>query len=61
MDNEKRFEVTFRYNDAMSNYKWREQKCSILAKNESYARIKCAKIYDLDECEHEITKVEEVV
>ncbi len=48
--------VKFRYADALSNWEWREQQCTVSSVEE------CKKIYGLDEgdVEYEIIEVEEV-
>lgn len=48
--------ITFRYADAMSNWKWRTQSCTVESVEE------CKRIYGLDngDVEYEIISVEEV-
>lgn len=47
--------VKFRYRDAMSNWQWRTQQCTV----DSVAE--CIKIYGLGvDCDYEIISVEEV-
>lgn len=51
----KMLHITFRYRDAMSNWEWREQSCTVSSVEE------CKKIYGLGiDCEYEIISVEEV-
>jgi len=48
-------EITFRYADAMSNWEWRTQKCTVDSVEE------CKRIYGLGiDCEYEITKIKEI-
>ena len=47
--------ITFKYADAMSNWKWRTQTCTVSSVDE------CIKIYGLGaDCEYEILSVEDV-
>lgn len=47
--------IKFRYADAMSNWEWRTQECTVSSVEE------CKRIYGLDvDCEYEIISVEEV-
>ena len=47
--------ITFRYADAMSNWQWRTQTCTVSSVAE------CIKIYGLgDDCDYEILSVEDV-
>ena len=48
--------ITFRYADAMSNYEWRTQHCTVESIEE------CIRIYGLNEpdVEYEIISVEEI-
>lgn len=47
--------ITFKYADAMSNWKWRTQSCIVEGVQE------CIKIYSLGvDCEYEIISVEDV-
>lgn len=47
--------ITFKYADAMSNWKWRTQKCVVSSVAE------CIKIYGLGiDCDYEILSIEEV-
>lgn len=56
----KRFTIKFRYADAYSGYKWREQQCSLCAEDASEARYKAIKLYGLgSDCEYEIVSVTE--
>ena len=47
--------ITFKYADAMSNYEWRTQRCTVSSVDE------CIHIYGLDEpnVEYEIISVED--
>ena len=58
---EKRYVIKFRYADAYSGWKWREQECVSYAKSESAAERKCINLYGLEEdtCMYEIVSVEE--
>ena len=49
-------EITFKYADAMSNWEWRTQHCTV----ESVAE--CIRIYGLNEpgVEYEITEIKEI-
>lgn len=47
--------ITFKYADAMSNWEWRTQSCTVESVEE------CIRIYGLGtDCEYEIISVEEV-
>ena len=48
--------ITFRYADAMSNYEWRTQHCTVESIEE------CIRIYGLNEpdVEYEIISIEEI-
>lgn len=47
--------IKFKYADAMSNWQWREQECTVSSVSE------CIKIYGLGvDCEYEIISIEEV-
>lgn len=46
--------IKFRYADALSNWQWRHQQCTVSSVEE------CIRIYGLDECEYEILSIEEV-
>ncbi len=47
--------ITFEYADAMSNWEWRKQECTVSSVEE------CKRIYGLGiDCEYHILKVEEV-
>lgn len=47
--------ITFRYADAMSNWEWRTQSCTVSSIEE------CKRIYGLGiDCEYEIIEVKEV-
>lgn len=57
----KHYEVAFKYADAMSNWTWRAQKCSVVAKSEAEARVKCIQLYGLGvDCDYEIVSVKEL-
>lgn len=46
--------IKFRYRDQMSNWKWREQECSVSSVE------RCKEIYGLGiDCDYEIISVEE--
>lgn len=48
-------EIKFRYRDAMSNWEWREQKCTVSSVAE------CIRIYGLGvDCDYEILEVKDV-
>ena len=48
-------EITFRYADAMSNWEWRTQKCTVDSVEE------CKRIYGLGvDCDYEIVEIKEV-
>lgn len=47
--------IKFKYADAMSNWEWRKQECTVSSVEE------CKRIYGLGiDCEYEILSVEEV-
>ena len=47
--------ITFKYADALSNWQWRTQSCTVSSVEE------CIKIYGLGiDCEYEILEVEDV-
>ncbi len=49
------YKITFRYRDAMSNWEWREQSCTMSSVAE------CIKWYGLGiDCEYEIISVEKI-
>lgn len=57
---EKRYEVKFKYWDAMSNWEERTQQCSLIAKDKADAERQCIKLYSLGvDCEYEIVSVTE--
>ena len=57
----KRYEISFKYADKMSNFEWRTQSCSLYANNPAEARRKCIELYGLGiDCEYEITSIKEV-
>jgi activator of HSP90 ATPase len=57
----KQYEVCFQYADALSNWSWRDQSCSVFAKDEYEARRKCMELYGLGvDCEYKITSVKEI-
>lgn len=47
--------IKFRYKDAMSNWKWRTQSCTV-------SSVECKRIYGLDngDVEYEILEVKEI-
>ena len=52
---QKMLEITFRYADAMSNWEWRTQKCTVDSVEE------CKRIYGLGiDCDYEIVEIKEV-
>ena len=56
----KRYSISFKYADAMSNFKWRTQHCSLYANNTIEAKRKCIELYGLGtDCEYEIISVAE--
>lgn len=56
-----RFRIKFKYKDKYSHNQWSSQSCSLIANSPEEAKRKCIEIYGLevDDCEYEITKVEE--
>ena len=57
----KHYHIKFKYADALSNWEWREQECSVYGENKSEARLKCIKLYGLGtDCEYKIISVEEM-
>ena len=47
--------IKFKYRDALSNWEWREQECTMSSV------LECIKIYGLGvDCDYEIISVEEV-
>lgn len=47
--------ITFKYADAMSNWEWRTQHCTVESVDE------CIRIYGLgDDCDYEILNIEDV-
>ena len=59
--NYKNYEVRFQYADSYSNWKWRNQLCSVYAINETDARSKCIKLYGLGlDCDYKIISVKEI-
>ena len=47
--------IKFRYRDALSNYNWRNQECTVSSVEE------CIRIYGLGvDCEYEILSVEDI-
>lgn len=57
---EKRYEVSFKYRDALSKWEWREQSCSLYGTDERDAIEKCKKLYGLGvDCDYEIIGVKE--
>lgn len=56
----KRYEVKFKYIDAYTRGRWREQSCSVCARDEHEARRKCVEFYGLGtDCEYEILSITE--
>lgn len=54
----KRYTVKFKYADAWSKWEWREQECSVCAKNEAEAVKEAKRIYGLGvDCDYEILEV----
>lgn len=48
-------EITFKYADALSNWQWRTQKCTVSS------LMECIKIYGLCvDCEYEILEIKDV-
>lgn len=41
------YEIKFQYADELSNWEWRNQSCSLYAKDEAEARLKCIDLYGL--------------
>ena len=57
----KYYEVKFQYADSYSNWNWRNQQCSVEAKNEDEAIAKCKNMYDLGvDCDYKIVSVTEI-
>lgn len=57
----KYYEVKFKYADAYSHWSWRNQQCTVEAKNESEAKAKCIRLYSLGEdCDYEIISVTQI-
>ena len=57
----KTYEVKFKYADSYSGWTWRNQMCSVEARDESEAKNKCIKLYGLGtDCDYEITSVKEI-
>jgi hypothetical protein len=56
----KHYLIHFRYADEMSKWEWREQSCSVYAKDEVHARRVCYELYGLAECQYEILSVTEI-
>ena len=57
----KYYEVSFKYADSYSNWNWRNQKCSVEARDENEAKSKCIKLYGLGtDCDYEIVSVKEI-
>lgn len=46
------YSITFKYRDALSNWEWRTQHCTVSSVEE------CIRIYGLNECDYEIISVE---
>ena len=52
------YEVKFKYADSYSHWEWRNQQCSVYAKDEYEARSKCKELYGLGtDCDYEIISV----
>lgn len=57
----KNYEIKFQYADEMSKWEWRDQSCSLYAKNERDAVNKCIDLYGLYcGCDYRIISVREV-
>lgn len=57
----KRFVIKFQYADEMSKWEWKDQSCSLYAKDESEAVNKCVNLYGLNYgCDYRIVSVKEV-
>ena len=57
----KNYQVKFRYADKYSNWQWRNQQCTVVAKDVYEAENKCIRIYGLgSDCDYEIISVIEV-
>lgn len=58
---DRHYEVKFKYADAYSRWTWREQQCTVYARNEADARTKCINLYGLgQDCDYEIISVTEI-
>ena len=58
---DKHYQVKFRYADAYSNWSWRNQQCSVYARDQYEARLKCIELYGLGtDCDYEILSVTEI-
>lgn len=57
----KSYKVKFQYADSWSHWNWRNQECSVEAKNETEAKYECIKIYGLGkDCDYKILSVTEI-
>lgn len=57
----KMFKVKFKYADSMSNFEWRNQECTVSARDGAEARKKCIALYGLGiDCDYQILSIEEV-
>ena len=56
-----RYEIKFQYADELSKWEWRDQSCSLYAKDESEARSKCIDLYGLgNDCNYRIISVTKI-
>ena len=57
----KEYEVKFKYADSYSRWCWRNQECTLEARNEQEAKEKCMKLYGLGvDCDYQIVSVKEI-
>ena len=57
----KYYEVKFKYADTYSHWNWRNQQCTVEAKDENEAKAKCVKLYSLgQDCDYEIISVTQI-
>ena len=57
----KQYEVKFRYADSYSHWEWHNQQCSVYARDQYEARLKCMELYGLGtDCDYEILSVTEI-
>lgn len=55
------YRVRFKYADAMSNWKWNEQECSLYGDSITEAIERCVNLYGLGvDCQYQIIEVKEV-